>query len=74
MLSSIILSMAMSVSPATQIDSQSLDTINTNDIHQNQRIIKQRGDLRIIKQRGDLRITKQPDNLRIIKKRGDLRI
>ena len=65
MLSSIILSMAMSVSPATLTDTQSLNIEN---------IDHKRGELRIDHKRGELRIDHKRGELRIDHKRGELRI
>ena len=65
MLSSILLSMAMSVSPTPSTNIETLDI----DL-----IVKKRGELRIDKKRGELRIDKKRGELRIDKKRGELRI
>ena len=65
MLSSIILSMAMSVSPAPVADFHDLDVTNINE---------KRGKLRINEKRGKLRINEKRGKLRINEKRGKLRI
>ena len=74
MLSSIILSMAMSASPAPIQDIQNLDIENVDKKRGTLRIDKKRGTLRIDKKRGTLRIDKKRGTLRIDKKRGTLRI
>ena len=74
MLSSIILSVVMSVSPAPAIDTNDLqeqEIIQQDSLNQ---INKKRGTLRINKKRGTLRINKKRGTLRINKKRGTLRI
>jgi hypothetical protein len=65
MLSSIILSLAMSMSPATAIETNNLQAEEANH---------KRGTLRINHKRGTLRINHKRGTLRINHKRGTLRI
>jgi len=74
MLTSIILSMAMSVSPATLTETKNLeiDNIKGNSIgvHVDQR----RKDIRIDQRRKDIRIDQRRKDIRIGQRRKDIRI
>ncbi len=74
MLSSIILSMALSVSPATLTDTQSLEVKDTNEKHIGVRIDRKRRDVRIDRKRRDVRIDRKRRDVRIDRKRRDVRI